>query len=323
MTTPPTTLSRLKIHPRVARALIVGFGDIGFRVAAMLSQEKEIAVDALIRNLDAEKKSRAMRAGTHGNVRACEGDLSNAASMAEFQGIAHTAAYDTVFHFAPPPNSGNADTHTEHLLSTLPASVKRLIYISTTGVYGDCGGASIDESQALQPATDRAKRRVAAETTLRTWCAARDVVLTILRAPGIYAEDRLPIERLRAQTPALRDEDDVFTNHIHAHDLANSAIHAVFQASTDVFNIVDDSDMKMGAYFDLVADHLGVPRAPRISRDDAARVISPAMLSFMRESRRIQNEKMKRLLIAPGETTFRLRYPSVADFLAEKFPRKT
>jgi nucleoside-diphosphate-sugar epimerase len=289
--------------PNTARLLIVGFGDIGKRVATRLCAPQGYAVDALIRNPDAEKIASARMTGAN----SLAGDLSNPASIGHLQ----KAAYEAVMHFAPPQSGGDDDIHTRNLLATLPASVKRIVYISTTGVYGDCGDAWIDESQPLNPTTDRAKRRVSAEAQLTQWCLARGAVLTILRAPGIYAADRLPIERLKAGTPALCDEDDVFTNHIHADDLASAAIMALSRMTSATFNIVDDSDLKMAAYFDLVADHFGLPHPPRISRADAAKTISPAMLSFMRESRRIRNDKMKR------ELGLTLRYPAVADCLRE------
>jgi nucleoside-diphosphate-sugar epimerase len=189
---------------------------------------------------------------------------------------------------------------------------QRLVYISTTGVYGDCGGDWIDETRHVQPSTDRAVRRVHAEGLLRQWGVRTGVKISILRAPGIYAADRLPIERLQKGTPALVAADDVFTNHIHADDLARAALVAITRALPNrVYNVADNSDMKMGDYFDVVADHFKLARAPRVSREAASTVISSPMLSFMSESRRIRNQRLKH------ELRFRFNYPTVTDLLNE------
>ena len=133
----------------------------------------------------------------------------------------------------------------------------------------------------------------------------------ILRVPGIYAADRLPLQRLQAGTPALNDEDDGYTNHIHADDLARAIIHALRQLNgIRIYNVVDDSRMKMSEYFDLVADAVGLPRPPRIARSEAEGRISPAMLSFMDESRRLANLRLHK------ELGLRLHYPTVGAALA-------
>jgi nucleoside-diphosphate-sugar epimerase len=284
------------------RVLIVGFGDVGVRLARLLTGRYRVY--ALIR-----KPERAALARELG-VTPIVGDLAHHRTLHRLAGWA-----STVFHFAPPPSTGTVDLHTRNLLAALSNScgrmlTQRLVYISTTGVYGDCGGADIDETRPVRPATARAVRRVDAESQLRAWGARMGVAVSILRAPGIYAKDRLPLDRLQRGTPALTEADDVFTNHIHAEDLARVARAARRAPSNRVYNVVDDSDMKMGAYFDLVADHFGLPRAPRVSREEAATMISPAMLSFMNESRRIGNARMKR------ELNVTLTYPSVGTFLA-------
>jgi nucleoside-diphosphate-sugar epimerase len=185
---------------------------------------------------------------------------------------------------------------------------QRLVYISTSGVYGDCAGALIDETRPLRPATARAKRRVDAEHQLRQFGAGHGVCVSILRAPGIYAADRLPIERLQKGVNALCAEDDVFTNHIHAEDLARLACAALRHGRPNrCYNASDDSQMKMGEYFDLVADRFALPRAPRITRSAAQTAMSPIQLSFMSESRRLDNRRIKE------ELRVRLQYPQVAD----------
>jgi nucleoside-diphosphate-sugar epimerase len=188
----------------------------------------------------------------------------------------------------------------------------RLVYASTTGVYGDCGGAWIDETRATQPANARAKRRVSAERQLRRATARGSVAASIARIPGIYARNRLPLARLEKGTPALIDADDVYTNHIHADDLAAILVRlATHGKPARAIHASDDSSLKMGEYFDAVADAFGLPRAPRITRAQAEERIDPSLLSFMRESRRLVNRRLK------DELRVRLRYPSVADFLRE------
>lgn len=188
----------------------------------------------------------------------------------------------------------------------------RLVYASTTGVYGDCGGAWIDETRITQAANARAKRRVSAERQVRRATARGAVRASIARIPGIYAGNRLPLARLEKRTPALIDADDVYTNHIHADDLAAILVRlATHGRPARVIHASDDSSLKMGEYFDAVADAFGVARAPRITRAQAEQLIEPTMLSFMRESRRLMNRRLK------TELRMQLRYPSVADFLRE------
>ncbi|APA84004.1 NAD-binding protein [Paraburkholderia sprentiae WSM5005] len=192
----------------------------------------------------------------------------------------------------------------------------RIVYASTTGVYGDCGGAWIDETRATRPANARAKRRLSAERQLRRATARGSVTARIARIPGIYARNRLPLARLEKGTPALVDADDVYTNHIHADDLAAILVRlATHGRPGRAVHASDDSSLKMGQYFDAVADAFGLARAPRITRAQAEQQIDPMLLSFMRESRRLVNRRLKE------ELRMRLRYPSVDDFLRETVSR--
>lgn len=186
----------------------------------------------------------------------------------------------------------------------------RMVYASTTGVYGDCGGALIDETRRVRPANPRALRRVSAERQLRRATANGALAASIARVPGIYAQTRLPLARLTKRTPALVDADDVYTSHIHADDLAAILVRMMrLGKPARVVHAADDTSLKMGAYFDVVAEAYGLERAPRITRAQAEAQIEPMLLSFMRESRRLVNERMKR------ELRIRLRYPTVSDFL--------
>jgi nucleoside-diphosphate-sugar epimerase len=186
----------------------------------------------------------------------------------------------------------------------------RIVYASTTGVYGDCGGALIDETRTVHPANPRALRRVSAERQLRRATARGSAAASIARIPGIYAENRLPLARLEKRTPALVDADDVYTSHIHADDLAAILVRMMRLGRRGrIVHASDDTTLKMGAYFDAVADAYGLARAPRITRAEAESQLDPMLLSFMRESRRLVNERMKR------ELRIQLRYPTVDDFL--------
>lgn len=270
------------------RLLIAGYGDIARRAAPLLRGRFELRV-----------LSRA------------EGmDLDRPASLAALEPA------DAILHCVPPQATGDLDARTATLLTALERTrilPTRMVYISTSGVYGDCAGALVDESRAPDPQSARARRRADAESQLALWCSRHAVVLVILRAPGIYAADRLPLARLRAGTPVLRAEDDVFTNHIHAEDLAACCARALQDdAPAGVYNASDDTQMKMGDWFDLLADHAGLARPPRIARTEAPGRIPAEMLSFMLESRRLDNTRLKRTL------GVRLRYPTVHAGIADE-----
>lgn len=274
------------------RLLIVGCGDVGQRVLRLLPSA--VSVAALART---PAKLR------HLGVTLIHGDLDDPRSLRRLAG-----GFDAVMHLAPPPAQGDTDPRTRALVQALSRShaPRRFVYVSTTGVYGDWGGARIDETAARRAQTPRARRRVDAEDVLRAWAVRQGVGLSLLRAPGIYAADREghPRERLLAGRPVLRHEDDVFTNHIHADDLARAcwrALHLGFPLRA--INVVDDSERLMGDHFDAAADVLGLPRPPRVSREEAQAVLSPMQMSFLSESRRIGNARLKR------ELRMRLRYP--------------
>jgi len=279
------------------RLLIVGCGDVGLRLLPLL--RASFRVYALT-----SQPARCAELRAAGAI-PLVANLDNAASLARLSGLASYCV-----HLAPPRSEGVKDQRTQNLTAILPDK-SRLVYISTTGVYGDCGGASFDETRPVKPQNARAIRRVAAEEHLRTWARQSHSRLAILRVPGIYAADRLPIERLQKGTPALADADDVYTNHIHADDLAQLIKLALFRALPQrVYNAVDDSDLTMAAYFDLVADAFALPRPPRLPRNELAQQVSPMLLSFMSESRRIQNRRIT------SELGMRFQYPTVAEGVA-------
>ena len=291
--TDPTTRSK---RPTL---LIVGCGDVGMRVLRLLRGRWRV-----VALTSSPSRVNALRAA--GAVPLI-GNLDDAATLARLAGLA-----DAVLHLAPPQGSGSTDGRTRHLLQALARQgrVRRIVYGSTTGVYGDCAGAQFDETRAVAPATDRARRRVDAERQLRWFGRAFGVQVTLLRIPGIYAVDREgghPRDRLARGAPVLVAEDDVYTNHIHADDLARACVAALHRGWPQrVLHVCDDTQMKMGDYFDLAADLCALPRPPRISRDEAATQMSQMQLSFMGESRRLSNERLKR------ELRLRLRYPTAA-----------
>jgi nucleoside-diphosphate-sugar epimerase len=283
--------------------LIVGCGDVGLRVARQLAGRWRL----LALTSSPGRRETLRTAG----AQPLDGDLDRPETLGRLAGLA-----DAVLHLAPPPGHGQHDPRTSHLLAALARCdrVRRLVYGSTTGVYGDAGGARIDETHRLAPQTERARRRVDAEARVRAWGRARGVAVTILRIPGIYALDReggTPAERLRRGTPVLRPEDDVYTNHVHADDLARACAAALARGPTQrAINVCDDTEMRMGEYFEFAADLMGLPQPPRISRAEAAQQLSPALLSFMSESRRISNARLKR------ELRFVAWYPTVREGLA-------
>jgi nucleoside-diphosphate-sugar epimerase len=278
--------------------LIVGCGDVGLRVVRLLRGRWRL----LALTSDAARRAELRAAGAVPLV----GNLDAPATLARLAGLA-----DAVLHLAPPPGSGATDPRTANLLRALARQprVRRIVYGSTSGVYGDCGGARFDETRSPNPATDRGRRRVDAEQRLRWYGRALGARVSLLRIPGIYAGDRAgghPRERLARGTPVLAAEDDVFTNHIHADDLARACVAALHRGLPQrVVHASDDTEMKMGDYFDLAADLDGVARPPRIARAQASDEMSPMQLSFMGESRRLVNERLKR------ELRLRLRYPTV------------
>lgn len=278
--------------------LIVGCGDVGMRVARLLrGRWRLIAITT-----SAARKAELRAAGIVPLV----ADLDEPASLQRAAGLA-----DAVLHLAPPPLQGRSDPRTANLLAALSrrGAVRRIVYGSTTGVYGDCAGERFDETRRVAPATDRARRRVDAEQRLRVFGRRTGTPVTLLRIPGIYASDRPgghPRERLARGTPVLAAADDVYTNHIHADDLARACVAALHRGLPQrVVHASDDTELKMGDYFDLAADLCGLARPPRVTRAQAREQLSPMLLSFMSESRRLANERLKR------ELRLRLRHPTV------------
>jgi len=298
---------------RRQRILIVGCGDVGQRVARALQGvspgRPRVRVLALTSSAERVAPLRAL------GITPLLGNLDHAASLRRLSGLAMR-----VLHLAPPPGqgAGGADWWRDPRTVALARALRlrslpdALVYASTSGVYGDCGGAWVTETRPVAPGTPRAQRRVDAERAMRHLGRA-GVRTSILRVPGIYAPDReggTPEGRLRKGTPVLVAEDDVYTNHIHADDLARACVAALWRgAAQRVYHASDDTDLKMGDYVDLAADLYGLPRPPRLPRSTAQAELPLTLLSFMGESRRLDNTRLRR------ELRLRLRYPTVAQGL--------
>jgi len=283
--------------------LIIGCGDVGLRVARLLrGRWRLLALSSSPARLP------LLRAA---GITPLLGNLDDASSLGRLAPLA-----DAVLHLAPPPGEGTGDPRSLALVRALMRSgrVRRLVYASTSGVYGDCGGAWVSETRACAPATPRGKRRVAAESLVRWFGRASGAAVSVLRIPGIYANDRVggtPRERLLAGTPVLRYEDDVFTNHIHADDLARACVAALHRGAPQrVINVSDDATLRMAQYYDLAAELYGLARPPRVSRDQARQQLSPMAFSFMGESRRLKNDRLK------TELRLKLRYPTPREGLS-------
>lgn len=291
---------------RRERVLVVGCGDVGLRVARGLQGR----VRVLALTSSPERVFELRQAGCVPLL----GDLDRPDTLARLAGVAHR-----VLHLAPPPSDAPQHWHADARTQALTRALARrqlprvLVYGSTSGVYGDCGGEWVSEVRPLRPHTPRAQRRVHAEATVRAWSRQTGVPAVVLRIPGIYAPDRIggtPRERLLRGTPVLAAADDVYTNHIHADDLARACDLALWRGGARrCVNVCDDSALKMGDYFDLAADLYGLPHPQRVSRAEAQASLPLSLLSFMSESRRLDNTRMK------TELGLQLHHPTPAEGL--------
>ncbi|MFA7503886.1 MAG: NAD-dependent epimerase/dehydratase family protein [Burkholderiaceae bacterium] len=301
---PPVLPRRLR-RPRL---LIIGCGDVGSRLAASLAKR----FGERMRLIGTGRKPASLAAIRALGALPLAIDLDDRRSAARLAGLAKR-----IVHLVPPPGTGRSDARSRRLAAVLGAAARpgagpTMVYCGTTGVYGDAGGARLDETRPIAPGSDRARRRASGEHQLRALARRRRARVALLRAPGIYAHDRLPLERLRRGAPAIHHAGDSYSSRIHAEDLARLLWLALFRAGNcRVYNAVDSVELRMGEWFDRVADATGLPRPPRASRDTVREQVSPAMWSFMAESRRISNRRILRELRA------RLRYPDPRMALEE------
>ncbi|HEY3857987.1 MAG TPA: SDR family oxidoreductase [Gammaproteobacteria bacterium] len=279
--------------------LIIGCGDTGRRVAA-LYREQGRQVSGVVRS---DASVRALEAV---GIRPIRTDLDAGDLPSLPSGGAR------VFYFAPPVDVGKDDVRIERLLEHLELTglPARFLYLSTTGVYGDCEGRWIDEEEPLKPSTYRAQRRISAEDAVRRWCGEQGIDWMVLRVPAIYGPGRLLTERLKSGMPTVRSEECSFTNRIHIDDLV-AVCHSVMEDAKGgaVYNVSDGHPSTITDYLFLLAELTGMPKPPLISMQEAERMLSPSIMSFMKESKRIKNEKLLR------ETGLTLRYPDLQSGL--------
>jgi nucleoside-diphosphate-sugar epimerase len=278
--------------------LIVGCGYIGRRVAALL-QAQQCGVAGMVRSPDSVAELSAL------DIDGICADLDS--------GVPAVAA-DEIFYFAPPPRSGDRDTRMSRFLGAITAPPRRIVYISTSAVYGDCNGAWITEQQPVNPTTDRGRRRLDAERQLTAWAEQHDTQWLVLRVPGIYGPDKLPLARLRRRLPVLREADSPWTNRIHGDDLAAICVAAMQSVHANtVYNVSDGHPGNMTDYFFRVADAAGLARPDEVSPVEAETVLSAGMLSFLNDSRRMRNDKLLR------ELDIELQYPDLSAGLKSCF----
>jgi nucleoside-diphosphate-sugar epimerase len=294
------------MNSAVTDVLIIGCGDIGERVARLERSEGR-AVAGLVRSQGSAQRLRAA------GIQPIMADLDDPMSLNNFP-----VKDAVVYYFAPPPDAGVTDPRLAAFVASMTPSnlPQRMVLISTTGVYGDCRGEWVTEDRPPNPQVDRARRRLAAETTLRYWSEANGVPIVILRVPGIYGPGHLPAKRLRAGEPVLREQESPYSNRIHADDLARICLAAARHVRpSQLYNVSDGHPSTMTDFFLRVADVLGIPRPPAITMEEARRRLGEGMLSYLAESKRIDNRRMRE------ELGVELMYPDLAAGLASCFER--
>ena len=275
--------------------LIAGCGYVGRRLARRLRTGWEIV--AIVRS---EKSAALLRAD---GITVLQVDLDRDGHAGLLQSAADDA---TIAYLAPPPDSGDTDPRLAAFLVSLgDARPAVLLYMSTTGVYGDTGGAPVAEDTAVAPSNDRSRRRVVAEQLAKDWCASRGVRCVILRVPGIYGPDRLPLERLRRDEPAVRPDDAGPGNRIHVDDLVAACVAALERPVTGAFNVCDGDYSSTTVFLQRTAALAGLPPPRLVSMDEARGQISPGMLAYLVESRRVDNRRML------DQLGVRLAYPDL------------
>ena len=278
---------------------IVGCGDIGRRVAS-LYQKDNIDARALVSSAASASQCQQLNLDTL----IYDLDADNLLDSQAFENA-------QLFYFVPPPKTGVEDTRLQKFLSQVAQLPKKIVLISTTGVYGDSQGKWIDEDFTLNPVADRAKRRLSAENTLRNWAKRYQKEFVILRVPGIYAKDRLPLQRLKKGLPVVNEAEAGWTNRIHADDLARICKRAMeIKPASTVYNATDGSPSTMTDYFNQITDFAGLPRPPQISMEQAVATLSKGMVSYLKESRRISNDRLIR------ELGIELEYPDLLSGLS-------
>lgn len=262
--------------------LIAGCGYVGQRLALRLRAHYEVT--SLVRSAE-----RVAELG-HLGIRALAIDLDRIRAGAS---IPERLDEEAIVYLTPPPVFGESDLRLDRFLQLATVPPHTFVYMSTTGVYGDTAGAVVDESSTVQPRTDRARRRVSAEEMTRVWCNERRVRRVVLRVPGIYGPDRLPLERLRHIEPVVREREAGINNRIHVDDLVEACARAITNPEArGVYNVTDGQPLSSTTFMNLVAKAAGLAPPPQVSMEEAQLTFSPERLSFLNESRRVSNERM-------------------------------
>ena len=282
-----------------SNVFIIGCGSIGQRVAKILI-DRGVKIKALTRSDEAADSVANL------GITPISGDLDDPASLVSLNLDGHL-----VFYFAPPPRSGITDQRlTNFLFAITGQPPQRIVYISTSGVYGDRKGEWVNETAEPQPESDRARRRLDAEQQLRDYAENNETEVVILRVGGIFSPDKLPVERIRKGTPVLNEEECGYINRIHADDLTTICIAAMEKGKDgEIYNVSDGHPGTMTGYYNAVADSLGLARPPALTMEQAIEELTPAMLSYLTESRRLDNSKMV------GDLNIELRYPTLESSL--------
>jgi len=293
-------------HPLRLIMIIIGCGYVGQRVAQKLQQQRKV-ITGIVRSdttIAALKKI---------NIDTIQCDLETEAL------VVNSTLNESIFYFAPPPSQGKEDLGMKTFIDGLATSglPRRIVYISTTGVYGNCKGEWVDETHPANPQADRAKRRWHAEQLLQKLADETKVEIIILRVAGIYGKNKLPLERIKKAMPMIAEKDAPWTNRIHADDLVRSCIAAMESGiNREIYNVCDGSPSNMADYFNQVADKAGLTRPPIIELNEAEEQLSVGMLSYLAESRRLSNKKLI------NELKVKLLYPNLKAGLAACFEAK-
>jgi nucleoside-diphosphate-sugar epimerase len=213
-------------------------------------------------------------------------DLDAAVGPADFSG--------QVVYYAVPPAAEAGDPRLDRFLDNVAGAPQRLVYLSTTGVYGNHDGALVNEDTPPAPRTLRAIRRLEAETRVREWADSRRLSWCVLRVAGIYGPGRLPLDRLRRAVPAVVRHEAAPGNRIHVADLVTVCVAAGLCAAADrrIYNVTDGGDASLTEYLTRVAAIADLPPPPLLSRAEAERTLAASFRSFLEESRRVDNSRM-------------------------------
>ncbi|MEM7303908.1 MAG: NAD-dependent epimerase/dehydratase family protein [Pseudomonadota bacterium] len=226
-------------------------------------------------------------------------------------------AQSDLYYFIPPSNTDLIDHRIDYFLELCKTHIpRRIVYISTSGVYGDCNGEWVNEAHPASPVTERAKRRYYAELSLIQFCKEFQCQFNILRVGGIYGPERLPLERLKTVT-VVCPEEAPYSNRIHAYDLASACLAAMHcDTHGEIINVADGHPTSMTDYFYQLADMAELPHPPCVPLSQAEEKLSPGMLSFINESRRLSIDKMQSVL------KIALKFPTLEQGLKDCFKSK-